>query len=135
MASPDFIDECRVFVHGGDGGRGCSSFRREKFVPRGGPNGGNGGRGGSVVFEGDRGISTLIDIHHQRHMRAERGVHGRGALKNGRSGKDFVIRVPLGTVMKNDETGAVLHEILEHGERWVGAEGGRGGRGNAVFKT
>ena len=97
MATVDFIDECRVFVHGGDGGRGCRSFRREKYVPKGGPDGGNGGRGGSVIFEGDRGLWTLIDTHHRKHMRATRGVHGQGALKNGRAGSDLLMRMPLGT--------------------------------------
>jgi GTP-binding protein len=131
----DFIDECRVFVRGGDGGRGCVSFRREKYVPRGGPDGGGGGRGGSVIFEGDRGLSTLIDTHHRKHMKAQRGVHGQGALKDGRAGSDLLMRVPLGTAVKDDETGALLHEILEHEERWCAARGGRGGRGNSSFKS
>ena len=135
MASADFIDECRVFVRGGDGGRGCVSFRREKFVPRGGPDGGNGGRGGSVVFEGDRGLQTLIDSHHRKHMRAQRGVHGQGALKNGRAGRDLVMRMPLGTVVLDPDSGELLHEILEHDEPWVAARGGRGGRGNTRFKS
>lgn len=135
MSSPDFIDECRVFVKAGDGGRGCVSFRREKFVPRGGPDGGAGGRGGSVVLEGDEGLSTLIDTHHRKHMRAGRGAHGQGALKDGRSGEDFVMRIPVGTVIRDDETGETLQEVLRHGERWVAARGGRGGRGNASFKS
>ncbi len=135
MATPDFIDECRVFVQGGDGGRGCASFRREKFVPRGGPDGGNGGRGGAVLLDGDRGLSTLIDTHHRKHVRAKRGAHGQGALKDGRSGADRIIRVPLGTVVKDDESGEILHEILAHGESWVAARAGRGGRGNASFKS
>ena len=135
MATVDFIDECRVFVHGGDGGRGCRSFRREKYVPKGGPDGGNGGRGGSVIFEGDRGLWTLIDTHHRKHMRATRGVHGQGALKDGRGGSDLLMRMPLGTVVIDDETGERLCEVLEHGERWVAAAGGRGGRGNTTFKS
>lgn len=135
MSSPDFIDECRVFVHGGAGGRGCASFRREKFVPRGGPDGGNGGRGGSVLFEADAGLSTLIDTQYQRHMRARRGTHGQGALKNGRSGEDFVMRMPLGTAIRDDEKGELLHELLAPGERFVAAQGGRGGRGNNCFKS
>jgi GTP-binding protein len=88
-----------------------------------------------VVFEGDRGITTLIDTHHRKHMRAERGVHGQGSLKNGRAGEDFVMRVPLGTVVYDDETREQLHEVLEHGEQWVAAVGGRGGRGNTTFKS
>jgi GTP-binding protein len=135
MAAPDFIDECRIFVRAGDGGRGCVSFRREKFVPRGGPNGGNGGRGGSVILEGDAGLTTLLDTHHRKHYRAERGQHGMGALRDGHAGADLVIRVPLGTVVKDDETRQPLHEVLREGEPWVAARGGQGGRGNACFAT
>ena len=136
MASPgDFIDECRLLVKAGDGGRGCTSFRREKFVPKGGPDGGNGGRGGSVVFIGDRGKRTLIDVHHRKHVRATRGAHGKGALKDGRGGEDAEVALPLGTVVRDDETGEVLHEILEHGERFTAAKGGQGGRGNATYKS
>jgi GTP-binding protein len=135
MASPDFIDECRIHLKGGDGGRGCVSFRREKFVPRGGPDGGDGGRGGSVVLEGDAGMSTLLDMHHRKHYRARRGAHGKGSGKNGRSGEDRVLRVPLGTIARDDETGALLQEILRPGQRWVAARGGAGGRGNASFAT
>jgi len=135
MAATDFVDECRVFVSAGNGGRGCRSFRREKFVPRGGPDGGSGGRGGDVQFEGDEGLNTLIHAHHRKHCRAGRGAHGQGARKDGRRGEDLVLRLPLGTVIRDDETGEVLHEILENGEAWVAAAGGRGGRGNAVFAT
>ncbi len=135
MASPDFIDECRILVKAGDGGRGCSSFRREKFVPRGGPDGGDGGRGGSVILEGDAGMSTLLDAHHRKHYRAERGTHGRGARKHGRAGADEIIRIPVGTIVCNDETGDLLAEILEQGQRYVAASGGIGGRGNAKFAT
>ncbi len=135
MASPDFIDECRILVKAGDGGRGCSSFRREKFVPRGGPDGGDGGRGGSVILEGDAGMSTLLDAHHRKHYRVERGTHGRGARKHGRAGADEIIRIPVGTIVCNDETGDLLAEILEQGQRYVAASGGIGGRGNAKFAT
>ncbi len=135
MSTPDFIDECRILVRAGDGGRGCSWFRTEKFVPRGGPDGGNGGRGGSVLFKGDAGITTLLDTHHRKHYRAPRGAHGKGARKNGRSGADLVVRLPLGTVVKDDETGEMLHELLQEGESWVAAKGGKGGRGNACFAT
>jgi GTP-binding protein len=135
MATPDFIDECRIYAKGGDGGRGCTSFRREKFVPRGGPDGGDGGRGGSVILEGDAGMYTLFDMHHRKHYRSQRGAHGRGARKDGRSGTDVVVRVPLGTVVRDDETEEVLCEILRDGEHFVAASGGRGGRGNARFST
>lgn len=135
MSAPDFIDECRVSVRGGDGGRGCSSFRREKFVPRGGPDGGNGGDGGSVWFEGDRGLTTLYDVRFRKHCRAPRGAHGQGSLKTGRRGEDLVVRVPLGTEVREDESGKLLCEILQHGQRFCAARGGRGGRGNTCFKS
>jgi GTP-binding protein len=135
MATPDFIDECRISVRGGSGGRGCSSFRREKFVPKGGPDGGNGGRGGSVILQGDSGLSTLFDARHRKHYRAQRGAHGKGSTKHGRSGEDIVLRLPLGTVVRDDASGQVLHEILEHEESWIAAKGGSGGRGNASFAT
>jgi GTP-binding protein len=135
MSSPDFIDECRIHVKSGDGGRGCCSFRREKYVPRGGPDGGNGGRGGSVYLEADRALATLLDTHHRKFYKADRGGHGSGARKDGRGGEDVVIPVPLGTVVKDDETRERLAELLVHGERWLAAEGGRGGRGNACFAT
>jgi GTP-binding protein len=135
MAAPDFIDECRIYVRAGDGGRGCVAFRREKFVPRGGPSGGNGGRGGSVIVEGDEGLTTLLDARHRKHYRAARGEHGMGSQRDGHSGGDLVVRVPLGTVVKDDTTGAILHEILRHGERFVAARGGNGGRGNASFAS
>jgi GTP-binding protein len=135
MAAPDFIDECRIYVRAGDGGRGCVAFRREKFVPRGGPSGGNGGRGGSVIVEGDEGLTTLLDARHRKHYRAERGEHGMGSQRDGHSGGDLVVRVPLGTVVKDDTTGATLHEILRHGERFVAARAGNGGRGNASFAS
>jgi GTP-binding protein len=135
MSTPDFIDECRVMVRAGAGGRGCCSFRREKFVPRGGPDGGNGGDGGSVLFEAGPGMTTLLDSHHRKHYSAGRGAHGKGARKNGRAGEDLCVKLPLGTVVKNDTTGEVLHEILEVGDRWIAARGGRGGRGNSCFAT
>ncbi len=135
MATSDFIDECRIQVCGGDGGRGCASFRREKFVPKGGPDGGDGGRGGSVIFEGDEGMATLLDTHHRKHYRAKRGDHGRGAQKTGHGGEDVVVRLPLGTVVKDDESGETLCEVLKNGEQWVAAAGGRGGWGNIHFAT
>ena len=97
MAATDFIDECRVYVCGGSGGDGCSSFRREKFAPHGGPDGGNGGRGGSVVLLAKRQLSTLLDAHYRKHYRAKRGAHGRGARKNGRGGGELTVDLPLGT--------------------------------------
>jgi len=135
MALPDFIDECRVFVRGGEGGNGCRSFRRQKFVPHGGPDGGNGGDGGSVLLEADRGMTTLYDARFRKHYRAERGAHGQGALKTGRRGETLVLRVPLGTVVRDDTTGETLLELLDHGASTCIAKGGRGGRGNTCFKS
>jgi GTP-binding protein len=128
-----FIDEIDIFVKGGDGGAGCVSFRREKFVPRGGPDGGDGGDGGDVVLEADRAINTLLDFHYQRHYTAERGQHGKGANKHGRSGADTVLRVPLGTAVSERDTGERLADLTAAGERVTVARGARGGRGNARF--
>ena len=135
MSAPDFIDECRIFVRSGDGGRGCCSFRREKFVPRGGPDGGNGGRGGSVWLIADRQLATLLDTRHRKFYRAPRGAHGSGARKDGKWGEDVEVRLPLGTVVKDDATREVLVELIEDGQTWLAVEGGLGGRGNAMFAT
>jgi len=128
-----FIDEIDVFVKGGDGGAGCVSFRREKFVPRGGPDGGDGGDGGRVILQADPAITTLLDFHYQRHYTAQRGQHGKGANKHGRSGADTVLRVPLGTSVSKRDSGQVLGDLTVAGERLVVANGARGGRGNARF--
>ncbi len=130
-----FVDEVNVFVKGGDGGAGCVSFRREKFVPRGGPDGGDGGDGGSVVLEADRSITTLLDFHYLRHYTAERGQHGKGANRHGKSGADTVLRVPLGTVVSDRDTGEVLEDLTRPGQRLIVGRGARGGRGNARFAT
>jgi GTP-binding protein len=128
-----FVDEIDVFVKGGDGGAGCISFRREKFVPRGGPDGGDGGDGGSVLLEADPTITTLLDFHYQRHYTAERGQHGKGSNKHGASGDDTILRVPLGTVVSDRDTGERLGDLTTPGERVLVARGARGGRGNARF--
>lgn len=128
------IDEARIYVKGGDGGNGCVSFRREKYVPAGGPDGGDGGRGGDVVFLVDDGMSTLIDFTYRSHYKAERGQHGQGSNRHGRNGSDLIVRVPPGTQVKDDE-GRLLVDLVTPGQRWVAAMGGRGGRGNARFKT
>ncbi|MFH1865663.1 MAG: GTPase ObgE [Candidatus Eisenbacteria bacterium] len=129
------IDTATIEVKGGDGGNGCSSFRREKFVPRGGPNGGDGGHGGSVVFEAARGLSSLLDFRYRQHYKAQKGRNGIGANKRGRDGEDIVLLVPPGTIIKNHESGDVLADLEEDGARIVIARGGRGGRGNARFAT
>src|SRR5215470_1710302 len=130
-----FVDEIDVFVKGGDGGAGCVSFRREKFVPRGGPDGGDGGDGGSIFLEADPSITTLLDFHYQRHYTAERGLHGKGANKHGASGDDTVLRVPLGTVVSVRSTGERLGDLTAPGDRVIVARGARGGRGNARFTS
>jgi len=130
-----FVDEVEVHVKAGDGGRGCVSFRREKFVPRGGPDGGAGGNGGSVVLEADPGLTTLLDFHFKRHYRARRGEHGRGSDQHGASASNLLLRVPLGTVVRDRDSGELLGDLTTAGERLVVARGGRGGRGNAAFAT
>ncbi len=130
-----FVDEAVTEVESGDGGKGCISFRREKFVPRGGPNGGNGGKGGDVIIEADPNLSTLLDFKYRPSYRAGRGGHGGGSDKNGRNAEPLVLRVPPGTVVHDDETGEVLGDLVEAGATLVAARGGRGGRGNAAFKS
>lgn len=137
-ASATFIDEAEITVIAGDGGTGCVSFRREKFVPRGGPDGGDGGRGGDVVLVADRNLATLLDLRLRPEIRAERGAHGQGSRKDGSQGADAVIRVPLGTVVRDvdaPEGEAPLADLTSDGERFVAARGGRGGFGNANFAT
>jgi len=134
----DFIDEASIAVAAGAGGDGCVSFRREKFVPLGGPDGGNGGRGGSVVIVGDPGLATLTALRHRRKWKAESGRRGAGANKTGRSGRDLEIRVPLGTIVRDSrapDDAAPLADITTEGERFIVVRGGRGGAGNARFKT
>src|SRR5205809_6621072 len=128
-----FVDEIDVFVKGGDGGAGCVSFGREACVTRGGPGGGDGGDGGSILLEADPAITTLLDFHYQRHYAAERGQHGKGSNKHGASGEDTVLRVPLGTVVSDRDTGERLGDLTSPGERVLVAHGARGGRGNARF--
>ena len=129
------IDRVEIYVRGGDGGNGVVSFRREKFVPRGGPDGGDGGDGGSVFLEADGRKSTLSDLRFRRHYRAGRGGHGRGKNQHGRKGEDLVIKVPRGTVVRSRDTGEVLADLVEDGMRVLVAQGGRGGWGNAHFAT
>ena len=130
-----FVDEIDIFVKGGDGGAGCVSFRREKYVPRGGPDGGDGGHGGSVYFEADPALTTLLDFHYQRHYHAPRGQHGQGNNCSGASGDDLVLRVPVGTVVSDRDTGEVLGDLTERAQRVLAIAGARGGRGNARFTS
>jgi GTP-binding protein len=130
-----FVDRAVVEIVAGTGGSGAEAFRRESGVPRGGPAGGDGGKGGDVVLLADTQLTTLLDYSYRRHYKAPRGMHGEGSNRTGRSGEDLVLRVPPGTVVYDDETGEVLGELLADGETLVVARGGRGGRGNARFKT
>ena len=130
-----FVDQVEIEVAAGDGGTGVVSFRREKYVPKGGPDGGDGGKGGSVVFVVDRNVKTLLDFRHRPFYRARAGGRGEGANRTGADGDDLRIAVPPGTVVKDAETGDVLVDLTEPGGSWVAARGGRGGRGNARFAT
>ncbi len=130
-----FVDRAVVEVTAGTGGSGSDAFRREAFVPHGGPAGGDGGRGGHVILEVDTQLSTLLDVSYRRHHRAGRGQHGRGKNMTGRDGQDLVVNVPPGTVARDQATDEVLGELLEPGQRLIVARGGRGGRGNARFAT
>lgn len=130
-----FLDRARIVVKGGDGGNGVTAFRREKFVPRGGPSGGDGGRGGTVYMEATDQINTLLQFRFNPEYRAGRGKHGEGSNRHGRDGEDLTILVPVGTVVTDAETGELIHDFSEVGERIDIAPGGRGGRGNAQFAT
>jgi GTP-binding protein len=130
-----FIDEALISVQSGDGGNGCVSFRREKYVPRGGPNGGDGGKGGDVVFETTSRMHTLYSFNFKRHFRAERGKHGRGKNQSGKSGRNLILFVPPGTLIKEAETGRILREFVRSGESFLVARGGRGGLGNQHFAS
>lgn len=130
-----FVDEVDILVRGGDGGRGCLSFHREKFVPKGGPDGGDGGRGGHVILQVDPQISTLIDLRYQSQYRAQRGENGRHKNQHGKDGDDLVVNVPPGTLVKDAETGEILADMAASDAQFIAAAGGQGGRGNARFKS
>ncbi len=130
-----FLDEVHLFAKAGDGGRGCISFRREKFVPRGGPNGGDGGHGGSVLAHASGQFATLAHLYNRHHVKARRGEHGRGSNQSGASGEDVLIEVPRGTVIRDFESREVLADLVAEGQEAVVARGGRGGRGNQHFAT
>jgi GTP-binding protein len=130
-----FIDQARIHVRGGNGGNGVTAFRREKFVPRGGPSGGDGGRGGSVYLEATEGLNTLLHFRYNPEHTAERGRHGEGSRRHGSNGDDITLSVPVGTVVRDEETGELLGDLVKPGQRILLAAGGRGGRGNAQFAT
>jgi GTP-binding protein len=130
-----FIDEATIRVKAGDGGNGCVAFRREKFVPRGGPSGGDGGKGGDVIMESSERHNTLVHFRFNPEYKAERGRHGEGSNKTGREGVDVVLKVPVGTIVYDAESGEKVHDFSAPDDRMIIARGGRGGRGNAQFKT
>lgn len=130
-----FVDHVEIYAKGGDGGAGAVAFRREKYVPRGGPAGGDGGRGGSVIVQADEALHTLIDFRYQKHLRAKNGQPGASSDKTGADGEDLVVRAPVGTIVRDVGTGEVLADLVAHGQRAVLARGGIGGRGNARFAT
>jgi GTP-binding protein len=130
-----FVDQVKIYVKGGDGGNGMVAFRREKYVPKGGPAGGDGGKGADVVFEVNEGLRTLMDFRYQHHFKAPRGEHGMSKNQHGKNAKDMIVKVPPGTVIIDEETKEVLADLVEHGQRAVIAKGGRGGRGNTRFAT
>lgn len=128
-----FIDEAKIYVKAGDGGRGCVSFRREKYIPRGGPDGGDGGKGGDVAIVADNSLSSLLDFKYKKSYVAERGEHGQGSNCTGKNGKDIKIRVPVGTVIKDAETNEIIEDLTRDCQEIIIAKGGRGGKGNAFF--
>jgi len=130
-----FVDEIIIKIEAGRGGDGCTSFRREKFVEMGGPNGGNGGHGANIIFETDSGLRTLIDLKMMKHIKGEKGTNGKGSDRNGANADDVIIKVPLGTTITDYETGLVIADLTSIGESVVVAKGGRGGRGNRAFAT
>jgi GTP-binding protein len=130
-----FVDQVKIYVKGGDGGNGMVAFRREKYVPKGGPAGGDGGKGADVVFEVEEGLRTLMDFRYQRHFKAPRGEHGMSKNQHGKNAKNMIVKVPPGTVVTDAATNEVIADLTEHGQRAVIAKGGRGGRGNSRFAT
>lgn len=130
-----FVDEIKIKVEAGKGGDGCTSFRREKYIEMGGPNGGNGGKGADVIFRTDPGLKTLIDLKMKKHIKGEKGVNGKGSDRNGKNAQDVVIDVPLGTTITDEETGLIIADLTSENESVVVAKGGRGGRGNHAFAT
>ena len=130
-----FIDHAKVYVKGGDGGNGCVAFRREKYVPMGGPYGGDGGRGGNVIFVAEEGMTTLMDFRYRKHFKAERGSHGLGKNQHGAWGEDLIVKVPVGTIIRDDDTGELLADLTVNGQQAIIAKGGRGGKGNSHFAS
>ena len=135
LEKQNFIDYVKICCRSGSGGAGSVHFRREKFVPKGGPDGGDGGRGGHIILRGNAQMWTLLHLRYRKHVIAGNGVHGAGANKTGANGEDIVLEVPLGTVAKDDETGTVDVEVTEDGQEYIIVPGGKGGLGNTNFKS
>ena len=135
MEGSNFIDYVKIFVRSGNGGGGSVHFRREKYVPKGGPDGGDGGRGGHIILRGNKQLWTLLHLKYKKHIHADNGAYGEGGLRSGKAGEDIIIEVPLGTVAKNGETFEKEVEILEDGQEVIWLKGGRGGQGNNHYKT
>ena len=130
-----FVDEAKIFIQSGSGGKGCISFRREKYVPKGGPNGGDGGKGGDVVVVASPKLSSLLDLKYKQHHKARRGVHGKGKNQHGKDSPDLLVNVPPGTIVRDFSSGEIIKDLIKIEDRVVVATGGRGGRGNARFAT
>lgn len=130
-----FVDRAKIYIKSGKGGNGCVSFRREPFVPEGGPDGGDGGKGGDVIFQADRNLRTLMDFRYKRKYEAENGQDGMKKKRYGKNGEDLVIKVPMGTVIIDEESGLVMKDLVEEGESFIAAKGGKGGKGNVHFKN
>ena len=130
-----FVDEVKIKVKAGNGGDGCTAFRREKYIPDGGPFGGNGGRGANIIFKTDLGLRTLLDLRYQKLIKAPKGANGSGKNKNGRGAEDVIIKVPVGTTIKDMDTGLIIADLTKEGDSCIVAKGGRGGRGNTAFAT
>lgn len=130
-----FLDQAKIFVSSGKGGNGCVSFRREKYIEFGGPNGGDGGKGGDVIFLAVRDLNTLIDFRYQQHFKAQKGEHGKGDNRTGKSGEDLIIKVPLGTEILAEDGQTLLADMVKEGQTFLIAKGGEGGRGNTSFKS
>lgn len=130
-----FVDEVNIKLVAGSGGDGCTAFRREKYVELGGPFGGNGGKGSDIIFKVDEGLRTLVDLRYNKIIKGQRGANGEGKNKNGKSAKDIVVKVPPGTVVRDNDTNLLVCDLKEHGEEFIVAKGGRGGRGNTAFRT
>ena len=130
-----FVDRAKITIRSGKGGNGAVTFRREPYVPEGGPDGGDGGKGGDIIFEADRNLRTLMDFRYKRKYEAENGQDGMKRKKFGKSGEDLIIKVPMGTVVIDEETGRIMKDLTEDGQRFIAAKGGKGGRGNVNFKN